>query len=102
MIKDVLELYNNNNNNNRSFLWFGILESHRPNIIKWKDVCKPKKVGGLDIRDIHVWNQIEMGKTAWHIHRIKDSLWVRCAQPTASWKMKKLYSYKGHGKMDFL
>lgn len=46
-------------------------------MVIWKDVCKPKKLGGLDNRDNYTWNQITVGKIAWHIHMMKDSLWVR-------------------------
>ena len=58
-----------------SFLWFGIAGSPRWGLVKWKNVCKSKKFGGLGIRDIYTWNQIAVGKIAWHIHMLKDSLW---------------------------
>lgn len=61
----------------RAFLCFGNIESHIVGLVKWQEVCKPKRVGGLGIKNIHVWNQITVGKSAWHIHIMKDSLWVR-------------------------
>ena len=61
----------------RSFLWFGTADSHKPRLVNWKAVCKPKKVGGLGIRNLYIWNQSVVGKMAWHIHMMKESLWVR-------------------------
>jgi hypothetical protein len=48
----------------RLFLWFGTADSHKPGLVNWKKVCKPKNVGGLGIRNLHVWNQSVVGKIA--------------------------------------
>lgn len=65
----------------------------------------PKKIGSLGVRNVHVWNQAAVGKIAWHIHVLQESLWVRrvhgvytkearwgiCNAPiTTSWTIKKL------------
>ena len=74
-------------------------------MVNWKDICKPKKVRGLGVRDLSLCNQIAVGKIAWHIYMMKDSLWMRWvrgiytkggnwelfnAPITTSWAMKKL------------
>ncbi|XP_057528432.1 uncharacterized protein LOC130807292 [Amaranthus tricolor] len=71
-------------------------------------VCKPK-CGGWGIKDVLTWNQIAVGKIAWHIHIMKDSMWVRWvngvytkggnwglynAPINASWTMRKLCKIK--------
>ena len=88
-----------------SFLWFGVSNSHKPQVVRWNEVCKPKKFGGLDIRDLSVWNQMTICKIAWHIYMMKNFLWVQWVNgvymkggywalfntpSTASWIMKKL------------
>ena len=89
----------------RSFLWFGVSYSHKPGNISWKEVCTPKKVGGLGVRNIYVWNQAAVGKIALHIHILQEFLWVKWvhgvyteggrwkifnATATDSWIIKKL------------
>ena len=61
----------------RSFLWFGVSHSYKPGNINWKEVCTPKKVGGLGVRNIHVQNQAAVDKIAWHIHILQEFLWVK-------------------------
>ena len=93
----------------RSFLWFGNTDSHKLGMVNWKTICKPKKVGGLGIRNLCIWNQSAVGKIVEHIYMMKDSLWVRWvngvytkggnweifnAPITASSVMKKIYSIK--------
>ena len=54
----------------RSFLWFGIVDFHKPGNVTWKEVCKPKKCRGVGIRDVHVWNQVVLGEiySVAHLH----------------------------------
>lgn len=89
----------------RSFLWFGVAQSSKPGNINWKSLCTPKTVGGLGLRNIQLWNQAAVGKIAWHISIMKETLWVTWvhgvytkgakweifnAPVTASWTIKKL------------
>lgn len=48
----------------RSFLWFGVQESHKPGKVKWEEVCRPKKEGVLGIRNLQMWNLAVVGKIA--------------------------------------
>ncbi|XP_057535324.1 uncharacterized protein LOC130813502 [Amaranthus tricolor] len=57
--------------------FFGTIDSHKPGMVNWKMVCKPKKVGGVGIRNLCIWNQSAMGKIVWYIYMMKASLWVR-------------------------
>ena len=41
------------------------------------EVCKQKKVGGLGIRNIDKGNETAVGKLAWHVANLSESLWVR-------------------------
>ncbi|XP_021726927.1 protection of telomeres protein 1a-like [Chenopodium quinoa] len=53
-----------------NFLWHGSDLKQSPNLVAWKEVCKSKKEGGLNIRDIHSWNIAAMGKHVWAISTI--------------------------------
>lgn len=35
------------------------------------------KKGGLGIRNIETWNLVVIGKLAWHIYNMTESLWVK-------------------------
>lgn len=61
----------------RSFLWFGVSDNSKPRNMSWSKVCKPKKFGGLGIRDLQLWNLVAIGKIAWHISSLNESLWVK-------------------------
>ncbi|XP_020270858.1 uncharacterized protein LOC109846046 [Asparagus officinalis] len=50
----------------RRFLWIGSLE-HKgcSNLVKWEEVCKPKKCGGLGVKNLKVMNKALLGKWLW-------------------------------------
>ena len=88
----------------RFFLWFDIHDSHKPGHVYWDAVCKPKKAGGLEIRNLQVWNAAAVGKITWYISHLRESLWVKWvhgvytkggrweifnAPITISWTLKK-------------
>ena len=81
----------------------------KPGLVNWEHICKPKKEGGLGIRNLEAWNVVAIGKIAWHINRLSESLWVRCIHGvytkdgdwrlfnpprTTSWALKKLCKVK--------
>jgi len=46
--------------------------------VAWKDICKPKKEGGLGLRRLKDWNDAGMVRLLWLIIEDGGSLWVRC------------------------
>jgi hypothetical protein len=59
------------------FLWGGVDMKKNTSKVAWKDVCVPKKEGGLGITNILILNSASMAKHIWDIARKKDSLWVK-------------------------
>lgn len=92
-----------------SYLWFGVHNNDAIGKVNWNHVCRPKNVGGLGIRNLEVWNIAAVGKLAWHISSLQESLWVRWIYevytkgaswaifnppPTTSWALRKLCGIK--------
>lgn len=50
----------------QNFLWHGVnLDKKKIHLAKWDLVCKPKKMGGLGIIDLTVFNQALLAKWYW-------------------------------------
>ncbi|KAK7314750.1 hypothetical protein VNO77_33278 [Canavalia gladiata] len=45
--------------------------------VKWKDVCKPKEIGGIGIKDLKVFNETLMIRWKWKMLANLNQLWVR-------------------------
>ena len=45
--------------------------------MNWSHICKPKKDGGLGVRNLELWNVIAVDKLAWHVCMLHESLWVK-------------------------
>ncbi|XP_021727816.1 uncharacterized protein LOC110694928 [Chenopodium quinoa] len=61
----------------RSFLWDGVAVLGGAPLISWDWVCKPKKYGGIGMRDCIRWNKAALGKYVWKIAKKEDTLWVK-------------------------
>ncbi|MCH80955.1 putative ribonuclease H protein [Trifolium medium] len=59
----------------RSFLWGGLSIRKRICWVKWTDICKPKKEGGLGIRDLRLVNISLLAKWHWKLLVESDELW---------------------------
>jgi hypothetical protein len=46
----------------RKFLWGGLLNRRKVCWVSWASVCKPKKEGGLGIKDLRLMNSILLTK----------------------------------------
>ncbi|XP_021769532.1 uncharacterized protein LOC110733779 [Chenopodium quinoa] len=60
----------------RAYLWDGNISLSKAPPISWDWVCKPRKVGGMGIRNCSAWNKAALGKYVWKVACKKDSLWV--------------------------
>nr|GEU51815.1 hypothetical protein [Tanacetum cinerariifolium] len=70
MVKDINKLL-------KGFLWCQGNLSKGKAKVAWKQVCKPKDEGGLDIKDLSSWNEALMSKHLWNVASMKESLWVK-------------------------
>jgi hypothetical protein len=51
----------------RSFFWAGSADKKKYHFVKWKWICKPKRKGGLGIKDLHLFNISLMCKWWWKL-----------------------------------
>jgi hypothetical protein len=59
----------------RNFLWSGLSKRRRISWVKWSDICKPKKEGGLGIRDLRVVNLSLLAKWRWKLLSDEEDVW---------------------------
>ncbi|MCI15623.1 LINE-1 reverse transcriptase like, partial [Trifolium medium] len=62
----------------RNFLWGGALgEKAKIPWVSWKDVCRPKKEGGLGVKDLLLFNVSLLAKWRWRLLVEDGSLWKK-------------------------
>lgn len=60
----------------REFLWGSTEMKKKVALVAWKNVCRPKKQGGLNIKGCKLWNIASVGKLVRWLMERKGSLWV--------------------------
>ncbi|MCH82219.1 LINE-1 reverse transcriptase like, partial [Trifolium medium] len=58
-----------------NFLWGGLTKKRRISWVKWKDLCKPKKEGGLGIRNLRFVNLSLLAKWRWRLLLEEEEVW---------------------------
>ncbi|MCH85694.1 LINE-1 reverse transcriptase like [Trifolium medium] len=59
----------------RKFLWSGLSNRSKISWVKWDDVCKPRKEGGLGIRDLRITNISLLAKWRWKLLQPEPEFW---------------------------
>ena len=78
----------------RSFIWKGSELSRGGAKVAWKDLCTPKKEGGLGLIDLEAWKSEAMCRHIWHLFSDKDqsmwTSWIRtyCIKKRCFWSLK--------------
>jgi len=71
----------------RNFLWGWGSEAKKIAWVKWEKICKPKEVGGLDIRDIRLFNVALLAKWKWRLGMEDKGLWKQVLESKyGSWR----------------
>ena len=61
----------------RLFLWTGEKNPSKKALVSWAQLCLPRVAGGLNIKDIGLWNKAAVTKLLWAITFKKDRLWCK-------------------------
>lgn len=61
---------------NRRFLWSNKMREKGVHLVNWKEVTKPKHLGGLGIRRARESNIVVLAKNGWKIIGCERSIWV--------------------------
>jgi len=59
----------------RDFLWGGIGEEFKFHLVNWSKVCSPISSGGLDIRNLRLFNKALLGKWLWRYVHEREAWW---------------------------
>ena len=93
----------------RNFLWGGDAEYKKTPLIAWDTACTPRKLGGLGIKNLNLWNNACIAKLVWAVAKKKDLLWIQWVhgryirgmdwwmytpKGDASWYWKKIHKIK--------
>jgi hypothetical protein len=64
----------------RRFLWGGAAGSSKISWVSWVDVCRPKKEGGLGVKDLRIMNISLLAKWKWRLLSEGKSIWKNALQ----------------------
>jgi hypothetical protein len=59
----------------RTFLWAGLTKTTKTCWVKWDTICRPKKEGGLGVRDLRLVNISLLSKWKWKLLSRENELW---------------------------
>jgi hypothetical protein len=59
----------------RRFLWGGSAGASKICWVSWNDVCRPKKEGGLGVKDLRIMNISLLTKWKWRLFSEEQSIW---------------------------
>jgi hypothetical protein len=61
----------------RDFFWGGLSCKRKLCWVKWEDICKPKKEGGLGVKNLRLMNLSLLAKWRWKLLREDDEIWKK-------------------------
>ncbi|GKU90363.1 hypothetical protein SLEP1_g4364 [Rubroshorea leprosula] len=52
---------------NRKFLWDSDIQTNKPHLVHWNDICLPRRYGGLGVRSAKEFNKALIAKLGWQL-----------------------------------
>ncbi|GKV01676.1 hypothetical protein SLEP1_g14215 [Rubroshorea leprosula] len=77
----------------RRFMWGGAEDKRTIAWVRWDQVCKSRKMGGLGVKDLNSFNLALLGKWRWRLLWERDALWNRVVE--AKYQVHKKRDYEG-------
>jgi mannosylglycoprotein endo-beta-mannosidase len=80
----------------RHFLWHGVTQQKKKlNLANWEIICKPKKLGGLGVMDLTVFNNAMLAKWYWQWNNPEKRIWKTIFQQTNNslWPVPQSYFF---------
>ncbi|KAL8160789.1 hypothetical protein V2J09_012278 [Rumex salicifolius] len=68
----------------RGFVWVSWVGHRKLHLVSWKELCRLKDHGGLDLRSMRELNLALIGKLRWRFLNDRDSLPTRCSSPRSN------------------
>ncbi|GKU91977.1 hypothetical protein SLEP1_g5773 [Rubroshorea leprosula] len=62
---------------NRKFLWGSDIQTNKPHLVHWNDVCLPRRYGGLGVRSAKECNKALIAKLGWQILSGGEKPWCQ-------------------------
>ncbi|GKV48718.1 hypothetical protein SLEP1_g55522 [Rubroshorea leprosula] len=62
---------------NRKFLWGSDIQTNKPHLVHWNDVCLPRRYGGLGVRSAKECNKALIAKLGWQILSGSEKPWCQ-------------------------
>ena len=80
----------------RRLIWSGQVDRRCMPLVKWENVCLPKREGGLGIKQLVQFHRAALGKHLWDVISNANTLWSRWAQ-AAYLKGQSIWQVKAKG-----
>lgn len=61
----------------RHFIWSEAAEKKKLSLVKWDNICQPKRCGGLGFKKLSLMNDALLMKIGWGLTSSPNSLWVK-------------------------
>lgn len=81
----------------QNFLWDGCQEIGGHYFVAWKDVCKPKELGGLGIGNIWLRNRTLICKWLWGFPLEQEALWHKIIKSKYGLRPLEVYFTRNGG-----
>jgi hypothetical protein len=69
----------------RNFLWDGMGDGVKYHLVRWDQVCSPMDCGGLDVKNLTLFNKALLGKWLWRFAVEESYLWRRVIAQNMGW-----------------
>ncbi|WMV46797.1 hypothetical protein MTR67_040182 [Solanum verrucosum] len=60
----------------KSYVWSGTNEVTKKTLVAWEKLCSHMACGGLNLKNLTLWNKVTIATNCWDLTNKKDRLWI--------------------------